>query len=230
MQIIPANQLLPFVSNQSSTTAFVGMTVYDTTSGAPVQLTGRPGQVNNIYPMLEVGSLYSYLANFKALPQHTYMMSYQEYTAGDYVTPVGVSVSETYAAKIMAPTFIRSLNVSLGCENQPDQSPVIVSQNSDSNILLSFIDDNGDPVDITSLTALTMSMLEADGSTVLTKSFGSDISLVDGSINQALVSFDAADFALLPAGDNDAQIAITMAGQVEAINVYSAISVEPGAV
>jgi hypothetical protein len=228
MNTIPANQKLPITIDLAANNLFAGLTVFDTTTGAPVKIVGQPGQTNNVYPMINVAGSFSYLTFFTGLPQHTYLLLVQQFTDGTYTVLDGaLNLSHTLAAKIMAPVFIQNLKVLTGCEDQPLQRPVVVAQNSDGNVLLTFFDDNGIPVDITSATALTLSVLESDGATVLVKSLGVAISLVDGTINQALVSFLASDFALLPQGDNDASVALQIAGQNEVMNVYSAISIEP---
>ena len=228
MQIIPAKQNVPISIDLAANGLVAGMTVFDMTSGAPVQLVGQPGQTNNVYPMTNLGATNSYFAFFKGLPQKVYLLVFSQYADGTYMAAIGTTQSLTVAAKIMAPIFVQNLSVEIGCEDQPNQQPVVVSQVSDGSILLSFFDDNGNPVDITALTAMSVSILEADAVTILSKSLGSGISLVDGSINQALVEFLAADFALLPTGDNDVQVSISLGGVNNSINIYDGITIEPG--
>lgn len=133
----------------------------------------------------------------------------------------------------MAPfsgVIVQGLKIVVGCEDQPDQNPVIVAQNSDGNILLTFLDENGEIVDISGATAIEMSFLEADGSTILTKTLTSGIQLVANKYNQALVSFVAADFALLPEGLNDAQVKLVISSVNYIENMYACLDVEPAAV
>ena len=98
------------------------------------------------------------------------------------------AAENTFCAKIVAPLFDSGvLFVQIACVDQaPTQQPVVSPENSDTNILLEFGDDDGAPIDITSATVLSISILEADGTTILTKSLKVQgaISLVDGLSGQ----------------------------------------------
>lgn len=122
--------------------------------------------------------------------------------------------------------IVQGLKVIVGCEDQPDQRPVVFAQNSDGNILFSFFDEFGNIVDVSGATALALKFLQLDGQTVLTKT----PTQVSGQYNQLIAQLAAADLALLPPGDNDAQILFTIAGVNYAVNLYSALSVESAAV
>lgn len=133
----------------------------------------------------------------------------------------------------MAPfsgVIAKGLKVVVGCQDQPDQHPVVFSQNSDGFILLTFEDEDGGILDISGATAIEMDFLEADGTTVLSKTLGVGIQLVAGSYNQALVTLVAADLALLPVGENDAQVKIAVAGVNYAVNCYDALTVQASVV
>lgn len=130
----------------------------------------------------------------------------------------------------MTVIIVQGLKIKVGCESQPDQNPVVVAQNSDANLLLSFFDDCGNPIDVTGATTLQMSFLEEDGTTLLTKSLGSGITLVAGKLNQAVVAMLAADFALLAVGDNNAQVKLSLSGINYAMNLYYAVTVQAPAV
>lgn len=228
MKIIPSNQLLPITSDQAEDGLLVGMTVFDTTTGTPVQVTGKSGQVNGVFPMTGVEATNSYLAFFTSLPQKTYIFIFSVFTDDTYVTTTGVSKSFSASSKLIGPIFIQNLLVQIGCKDQPAQKPVVISKNSDGNVLLTFIDENKNSVDITSATEITISILESDCETLLVKTLESGISLVDGAINQALCQFTSEDLALLNSGDNDFQVSVVIGGITYAINVYYAISIEPG--
>lgn len=164
---------------------------------------------------------------------HNYSIESLAYTDDTYTTPN----SEYPAPQVIdaqclrtAPIIVQGLRVQVGCEDQPRQRPVVVAQNSDLNILLTFTDECGNPIDVTAATSIELSALEADGTTVLTKELGTDIALVSGQPSQALVTMLAADFALLPTGDNDVQVTLVLSGENNVLNVYSAMSVEPAAV
>lgn len=230
MTIIPANQSVTFTNDRASNGLFVGMVMFQVINGVPTQITGQPGQINNVYPMENIGITKSYFANFQGMPQAEYLALFQTYTDGTFTTPNGDTVSESFIAKILAPVFVKGLEVLVGCEDQPTQKPVNFSQNSDGILLLSFVDEDGKEVDVTSATALTVSILEADATTILVKALGTGVSLVDGSYNQALVEYDSADFALLPTGQNDIQVSLTLNGTTTVLNVYSALNIEPSAI
>ena len=126
--------------------------------------------------------------------------------------------------------IVKGLNVVVGCEDQPDQAPVVYPQNSDGNILLTFLDENGDIIDISGATAVEMDFLEADGSTILSKTLTSGVQLVAGKYNQALVTLTASDFALLPVGVQDAQVKVVISSVNYVENLYDCLEIEAPAV
>jgi len=227
--IIPANQPIPFSADYGASGLNIGAKVFDCSSGSPVQLTGRPGQTSGVYPLSNVAGSFCYLFTFSGLPQHSYLVLIQAYTDNAF-TIVDISkpeFSESVSAKILAPLITYKLKIELGCENQPPQRPVIVAQNSDANIVLSFFDEDRNPIDITSATELEIKMMEHDNITVLIKELGAAISLIDGHPNQVLLEMRAADFEVLPGGDNDISVTLHLAGSTYVINLYDAINVEP---
>lgn len=228
MFIFPSNQAVPITADFSAPGLFIGLLVYDMVTGSPVQITGQPGQTNGVYPMSAIGSSNSYQAKFQGKPEHPYLFIAQQFTDGTYTTPSGNSQSQSGICKALPPLFTNGLMIQIGCQQQPNQQPVIAAQNGDINILLSFFDEQPNPnqVDITAASTLTMSILESDGVTVLIKSLGTDISLVPGAVNQALVSLKAADLALLAPGENDANVQLSLAGVNYAFNLYAALLVQ----
>jgi hypothetical protein len=225
MNILPADQELPFEVSYAPG-LFVGMQVIDYSTEEPVP-------VGSVIPMLadEVGSSL-YVGLFTPLLGKTYVVKKNVYTDGTYTT---IDSSGNYsqgsesfiALNTVQQILVQNLKIMIGCQQQPRQRPVIVAINSDQTILLSFFDEWENPVDITGVSELEMSFLESDNETVLTKSLGSGITLVGGKINQALVTFHAADVELLNPGYNDAQIAIALDGLDYAINAYGAMNVQP---
>lgn len=228
MKIIPANQAVPFRSDQAAGSLLVGMTVFDLTTGTPVQVVDQAGQVNDVYPMTQLGSSNSYFAFFRGAPNRVYMMLYQVFTSGAYTTPTGDSISETVAAKVMQPVFVQGLEVLVGCEEQKNQKQVTFSQNSEGSMVLSFVDEDGREVDISAATALAVSILEADGETILTKTLSDGVSLVDGAYNRALVTFSADDLGDLASGSNDVQVSLTLNGVATVLMLLGVLDLEPG--
>lgn len=106
---------------------------------------------------------------------------------------------------------------------------LVFSQDSDAKFLLTFFDDQANPIDVTAATAISISALQSDGLTVLSKGLGTGIALVPGTNNQALVSMLAADLALLPQGDVDVEVKISLGGVNYAFNLYGGLYIEPPA-
>lgn len=75
----------------------------------------------------------------------------------DGVTPDTAHPITQEIVGTVLPIIASRIKVEVGCEDQPLQSPVIVSQASDLNLLLSFLDEDGSSLDISSLTALSLS-------------------------------------------------------------------------
>ena len=85
MQLIPSGIRVPFEVTYDSPSLFVGMTVFDVTTGSPVQ-------VGSLIPMVNViGN--SYLGLFIPTDQHIYMIYKNVYTDVTYST-----ISPNYAA------------------------------------------------------------------------------------------------------------------------------------
>lgn len=122
--------------------------------------------------------------------------------------------------------IVQGLNVNVGIKPQRGPQQVVASQNSDVQFLLSFFDELGNPLSVTAATAIALKILEADGVTVLTKSLSGGIALVSGINNQALVTMLAADLALLPDGESDIQIQLSLAGINYAFNFFSSMKVQ----
>lgn len=204
---------------------FVGMRIFDLTSGIPVQVTGLAGMVGNVLPLTNIVASHTYVTKFTGADQSRYVFVFNTYVDGtyaviDYGNP---EISRDAYCSFIAPVLVQGLRIEVGCADQPRQIPVTVSQISDANLLLSFFDEQGGVIDVSEATLLQVQVLEADGVTVLSKA----ATPVAGAPNQALAAFLAADLALLPAGDNDVQIRLTLAGVAYVANLYSAISVEP---
>lgn len=227
--IIPANISYGLSANFADSGLFAGMKIFNTSTGAPVQITGLPGMVNNILPMTNVGVSNTYAAQFTGVNGNTYLFQFDVYTDGTYtaVDPAYPEQSKTAYASFLKPVFIEGLQMIVGCENQPRQRPVVAAQNSDCNILLTFMSECGQIIDMTGITGnVVLSFLEIDELTTLAK----NAVLVNGTINQFLVSLSAADLALLPPGENDAATSFTLAGVNSVLNIYDAIRVNPAIV
>jgi hypothetical protein len=135
---------------------------------------------------------------------------------------VSFGITQVFATPIIA---------MVGCSDQPRQHPVVVAQNSDMNLLISFLDEDQDPLNCLGATAVELLILESDNETVLQKSIADGhIVAVEGTINQFLVTMMAADFALLPPGEQDVQVLLSVGGANYAFNLYDALRVDPAAV
>lgn len=121
------------------------------------------------------------------------------------------------------------LKVKVGVDPQETQQ-VVVSQDSDAQFLLEFFDEDGNPLDVTAATVLSLSVLEHDGLTILVKALTTGIALVAGINNRALVTMLAADFALLSQGNNDAEVKLSLGGVNYAFNLYAALNVQPSVI
>jgi hypothetical protein len=226
--IIPANVPYGLSVSFPATGLFVGLTIWDVTSGAPVLVTGLPGMVNGVLPMPNIQVSNTYAVNFSGLPNKNYVFQFDVYTDGTYTVINGAYPEQSKSAysQFLTPVIVNGLKILVGCENQPRQQPVIAAQNSDANILLSFFDEWGVELNITTVALIHMSFLESDELTALVKT----ATLVAGTINQALVSLLAADLALLPPGENDGAVSFALSGINYVINIYDAIRVNPAIV
>lgn len=219
--IIPAFQPVPIVADYSAPGLFIGLKAFDCITGSPVQISGFPGQTAGVWPMTNVAGSNSYLTMFTGTLQHSYLLLVQAYTDNTYTTvdTTNPEFPRSAIAKVMAPVLTQGIRVYAG----GSESRVTVSQNSDATIILTFLDGNRCPMDITGAVSPMFNILEEDESTRMAK----PCYFVDGSINQMMVPMLAADFALLPRGDNDANVTFSLAGQDYAFNIYNAISVQP---
>jgi len=202
---------------------FVGLRIFDVSSGAPVQVTGLPGMINNVLPAAQIGASSTFVAYFTAVDQKRYVFVFNAYTDGTYAAVDGTKaeISRDAYARVPSPLFVQGVRIVVGCKNQPDQSPVWIAQNSDGNVLLSFFDELGNPVDVSAATGLAFKVLESDGVTILTKVPAP----VAGVPYQLLVSLLAADLALLAPGFNDAQVFFSLAGVNYVENLAGALNV-----
>lgn len=203
---------------------FVGMRVFSLATGEPVQVNGLPGAINNVVPAAMVAGSETYLAAFTGTAETPYLFVFDVFTDGTYtvVDETKAEYSQSAFCKIMSPLLVQGLRIRVGCQNQPCQKPAIFSQSSSGNMLLSFFNEDGLPVDVSLATAWTLSVLEADGVTVLTKTPAP----VAGAANQALAEFASADLLSLPPGLNDAQLGFTLGGAPYAFNLYGALAVQ----
>lgn len=228
--LIPANRPFPIVVTESETELFMGVRVFDLSTGSPVQITGQEGQENGVYPMAAVADGLSYQALFTGSNQKPYLFLINGYTDDTYATINGSIAEQSIGAfcTTLSPIIVQRLGIFIGCQDQPRQHPVVVAQNSDLNLLLTFVDEHGHPIDCSTATQVEISFLEADNETVLSKSLtGGQITRVEGSMNQFLVAMLAADVELLPPGDNDAQVELVMGGNTFNVNCYACVSVQP---
>ncbi|CAM6004920.1 unnamed protein product [Sphagnum balticum] len=227
--IVQAGQLTGFEVTYGDTGLPVMATIH--------RITGS-GLVFDSTVVMTEGSIPGSYWGFHTPPadqQNTYYVEIHAYTSTSYATVNTNYLGSTrsYQAVTLSGgggssvVLVQGLKLVTGCQQQELQRPVIVAQNSDMGILISFFDECNNQVNITSATGIAMSFLESDNMTVLIKSLGSGIALVSGTINQVLVSMLASDFALLPTGDNDAQVELVLSGLTYNFNLYSAINVQP---
>src|ERR1700722_19227135 len=149
--ILPANIPYTLSVNYAASGLFVGAKIFDMTSGTPVQITGLPGMVNNILPLANVLVSNTYAVNFTGAPNKNYLFQFDVYTDDTYTAINGIFAeqSKAGASLVQSPLLVQGLKVQVGCQDQPQQRPVIIPQNSDGNVVLSFFDEYGKPVDMT---------------------------------------------------------------------------------
>jgi hypothetical protein len=223
--ILPAN--IPYGLSVSfpASGLFVGVKIFKTTSGSPVQVTGLPGMVNNILPMPNVLVSNTYAVNFTGAPFQNYLFLFDVYTDDTYTAVNGAYAEQSRSgySSVQSPLLVQGLRVMVGCENQANQKPVVIAQNSDGNIVLSFFNEWNQELDVTQATAMLLSFLEADGLTTLAIAG----SLVAGTINQIIVQLTAGQMALLPQGENDGAVSFTLSALPYVINLYDCLRVLP---
>lgn len=103
--------------------------------------TSAGDQMNNSYPM---PAGYNFLK-----------VKFTPYLSGGVTIDTTNDITQEIFA-VIVPVLASSLQVLVGCEDQPMQRPVVTSRNSTASILLLFEDDRGRPLDTSNASAVAL--------------------------------------------------------------------------
>jgi hypothetical protein len=242
MLLVPSSVPVPLEVTFDAPGLFVGLTVFNMTTGSPVQ-------VGSVLPMANVSGENTYVRNFTPSINTPYLFLKQVFTDGTYTalnTNYSSASEGAYASDML--TSLALILARVGAQNTTEnnllgylyykaiqfdplgqQIAVDVVQGAGAVLNCKFLyKGSKDPLDLTGITEISTCLLNDDGTELVLSLTGGQISVYGNPIlGKISITLTAAQTALLAVDDSaDLQVAFTYgAGQPSVLTIPGAYNI-----